>query len=112
MRQLIWIAVILLTASLNLSADEQQPHIPSGIEWMQSSGQEREEGLLAALLTVQAAGVKTDASFLEYEDALRRHLLRYPELQEKPLTEVLADYLYQSDPDARTALNASRRVKS
>ena len=64
--------------------------------------------LLAALLTVRSAGVEMKGTFLEFDDGLRRHLMRNPELQSKVLTDSLADYVYESQPASRPKLDELR----
>jgi hypothetical protein len=46
--------------------------------------------------------------FLEYHEALGRHLLQHPEMNSSPLTDVLAHYLYETDPAARPTLDRLR----
>lgn len=62
-----------------------------------------------ALLLVKNSGVEMKGTFLEYHEALGRHLLRHPELNASPLTNVLADYLYETDPASRAVLDGLRR---
>lgn len=85
---------------------------PSGLEWLQSFGKQREEWLLAALLTVRSAGVELPERYLEYDSGLRRYLLRHPSIQPAPLTDGLAAYIYEKDASSRAALDKLRRPKS
>lgn len=109
MRKIV-LAVLLFAAAGPTAAAEDPSiaHVPTGIEWLHAGPKEREEGLLATLLVVQTSGVRMEKSFLEYDDAVRRQLLRHPETQEKPLTDALAGYLYESDPSTRPILDKLR----
>lgn len=100
--------MIVLSCAASFAEERAAPHVPTGIEWLQASGKAREEGLLAALMSVQAAGIQMREDFLYYDDSVRRQLLRHPELQARPLTDALAGFLYENDPAARPVLDSLR----
>lgn len=95
-------------ASPLFAAEQKLPEIPTGLEWLQAAGKDRQEGLLASMLTVRASGVDLQGDFLEYDAGVRRHLLRHPELQAIPLTNVVADYAYENFPELRADLDKLR----
>ncbi len=81
----------------------------SGAEWLAMSHGEKIDVLLTSMESLQANGVWTTKSPEEYVAPIDSMLLKNKELQTKDVTSLLAQVIYDSEPDLRPAIDKLKK---
>ena len=109
-------AAIFLTAAFlmsNFAMAAEKPkepvRIPTGIEWLLGSMGERFDAVIAAMGVMSQSNVPFDRTPADYYAALEKKIRRDPSLNEVALTEILADYVYETDPSSQKILDRLRK---
>ena len=84
--------------------------IPAGIEWLYGSMGERFDAVIASMAVLTRSGVNLDRTPADYYTALEKNLKRDPSLNEVPLTDLLADIVYQTEPASKSTLDNLRKA--
>lgn len=82
----------------------------TGLEWLQQSISERSAQVMYSLFTIKKNGVLPARTTNDYYNALNTALRADPSLYESQLTQILADYIYRSEPENRAALDQLKKT--
>lgn|SRR3989338_1138425 len=80
----------------------------TALEWLESSIGGRMEHVLAAMYVLEQHGVRFQKSPYDYHDALEDVIRRDPSLYGTGIRQILANYLYQHEPEAKKPLDELR----
>ena len=80
----------------------------TALEWLESSIGGRMEHVLAAMYVLEQHGVRFQKSPYDYHDALEYVIRRDPSLYGTGIRQILANYLYQHEPEAKKPLDELR----
>ncbi len=95
-----------------LAADEnnaQRMQDVRGLEWLQLPIGARLEAVLPAMATLEKNGVPLDKTPNDYYNLIQDLLNRQPSYYDAPLTQILAQALYEKDEKTRPSLDALRK---
>jgi hypothetical protein len=100
---------LTLLVLLGAAPAEQRP-LPdvTGLEWLQMSVGERNDHLLASMVTLAHNGVRLAKNAEDYYGDIHKAVRLDPSLNDVPLTTILAQRAYEREPSARPALDALR----
>lgn len=104
-------AIFLLCFSLTAFAADKPKEpvrIPSGIEWLSGSMGERFDQVIAAMAILSQSEVNLEKTPADYYTALEKRLKRTPAENQRILTQILADIVYETEPRSRLVLDKLR----
>ncbi len=83
----------------------------TGLEWLQISMGARRDAILVSMAVLDQHGVLLSRSLLDYYDAIEQKLRSNPDLYDVNLTDILASFVYETEPESRGVLNQFMKKK-
>ena len=80
----------------------------TGLEWMQMSGGDRMDNVMAAMFLLSKNGVPINKAPDFYYDVLYQKIQRDPAQYALKITNILANCVYEKEPGSRNALDGLR----
>ena len=87
----------------------------TGQEWLEMSLGERMDYVMASLFTLKSYGVAPRKTLNDYCNAAEKTLMRYSDLYDAQLTDILIRVIYEKEPASRALLDkfmAERAAKT
>lgn len=103
------LGVFLAGASFAGEKATDKIRIPTGIEWLSSSMGQRFNSVITSMAVLSQSGVPVSRTPADYYTALEKKLKREPALNDTALTDLLAEHVYATEPEARVPLDKLRR---
>jgi|GEM_PF-5486161 len=105
-------AAMVLIASLCCGgvsvASNGVPRETRGLEWLESSIALRMESVLYSMALLSKNGIELSRSPNDYYNAIDTRLKADPQLYASDITQILAQYVYETEPNLRKSLDAMR----
>ena len=104
MKILFTCLAILAFGTAVLAAEPSQEASLTGRDWPKLSSEMKSATVLVAAKKLQALGVPLEHKLAHYLNAIDWMLLYEPDCVERSIGDILADYLYENEVSARSAL--------
>jgi len=82
----------------------------TGLQWLQMSMSDRKDELVASLYLLSKNGVELKASVSDYYNGIEAKLRVNPGFYSSELTSILANYVYETEPESRPVLDKFKPV--